>query len=459
MRGLRRRVFTLCVAGLAALGAVTPVSAVASVPSSGTVSATALLAQGPIDPGSMASAGRVASSVPAAEALARSTGSPVLVGSLASSSRMVVANPDGSFMEDLATQPRWGQIAASPGWAPVDLTLTASGTGFAPNVAGVPVWVSGGGTGPFASTSGPGWSYSERLLDAPTLPKATVRGATATFASVLPGIDLVVQATPLGFSERFVLRSAPPAGFRIRLRIDVSGGAVAATGATGGVQVLDGSGAQVAVSGSPLMWDAAPAAEEAPGLVGASLLGAGDSAELDLIPDAAYVTAPGRMWPVTVDPDISRPNGCSTGSCYDTRVDSGQYANTSFWTDPKIEVGDYSGTSTVNWTFLKFDTSALVGSTITAAALWLHENNSATCSARGTKVKELTSSFSSATTWNNPPTFSGTVWADQSFNAGFSSSCVAAWEQISTGGASGRTLEWPLPFGPRTLWVPSVLRA
>src|SRR5581483_10142527 len=79
--------------------------------------------------------------------------------------------------------------------------------------------LSGGGLGALASVAdGSGHVLGFGLPDALATP--TVSGASATYAGVYPGIDLVVTAQPSGgFGEVFVVRDAAAAARARTLRL------------------------------------------------------------------------------------------------------------------------------------------------------------------------------------------------------------------------------------------------
>ncbi len=123
-----------------------------------------------------------------ARATAKSSGQPVTVDALTTSTSQTVVNPDGTLSSTDYAQPVRLQRGAS--WAAIDTTLRANDDGtISPTAVATPLKLSGGGTGPLASVA---TSDGRQLaITAPfTLPAPTLSGASATYAGVLPDVDL-----------------------------------------------------------------------------------------------------------------------------------------------------------------------------------------------------------------------------------------------------------------------------
>ncbi|MGW5423463.1 LamG-like jellyroll fold domain-containing protein [Streptomyces sp. NPDC003943] len=199
-----------------------------------------------------------------AQAAAKKSGHAVEVTGLRHERRDVFANADGSFTSREYVQPVRTQ--RGNGWVPVDATLVANGDGtWSPKAATVDVEFSDGGKGPFARMNRVGREYA-LTWPGGTLPKPTVAGDTATYAEVLPGVDLAVRADVEGFSHYFVVKTAEaaanPALDTLELGLSTKGLKVTET-ADGAVKAVDSAvGGTVFESGRAAMWDSAAAASQ-----------------------------------------------------------------------------------------------------------------------------------------------------------------------------------------------------
>lgn len=155
---------------------------------------------------------------------ARQTGQAVEVGSLTTEIRRVVANPNGTFT--LTSNRRAVRARTDGVWKPIDTTLKRNPDGsLSPAAAAVDVTFSGGGTGPAGTAKRDGES---RTLSWPDpLPVPAVAGDTATYAGVLPGVDLALKAEAEGYTEKLVVHDAKAAANPALERIRPEGAAPA----------------------------------------------------------------------------------------------------------------------------------------------------------------------------------------------------------------------------------------
>ena len=188
----------------------------------------------------------VVANLAVAAAAAAACDRPVEVGSARTENRRVFANPDGTSTVEQYAYPQ--RVRRADGrWADLDATLVVNPDGsLSPRASTVDLGLSGGGTGALLTGRRAG---AEVTLSWPgALPMPTVDGATATYAEVLPGVDLVVTAHETGFSEVLVVKnrlaaknphcasspSAPPCpGFRGGTRWPAEGGGQCRPGRAG----------------------------------------------------------------------------------------------------------------------------------------------------------------------------------------------------------------------------------
>jgi len=143
-----------------------------------------------------------------AMAQAKATGKPVDVTADTTDTTDVVANPNGTFTLHSSVLPVRTRRADT--WVPLDQTLHANPDGtISPAASADGVTFSGGGTGPMVTLTHGTASLS--LTWPGALPRPTVQGATATYASVLPGVDLQLAATAADYREVLVVHDATAA--------------------------------------------------------------------------------------------------------------------------------------------------------------------------------------------------------------------------------------------------------
>ncbi|WP_207124141.1 LamG-like jellyroll fold domain-containing protein [Actinocatenispora comari] len=234
-------------------------------------------------------------------------------------SSQTFAEPDGTITQEAT--PRPARVHASDGsWAAVDTSLTHDANGgVSPASTSAGLRFSGGGDGPMATIVSAGKSLSLQWPHG-SLPAPSLEGSSATYAEVLPGVDLRLTAMVDGFSEVLVIKTRQAAdnpdlaSLRLGLAVDGVSVSVAASGV---LTAMDGDGATVFGAPAALMWDssdpsapvtnvakhAAAPAQARTARVDTSLDEGGDG--LTLIPDPGMLTDPDTVFPVFVDPDVS----------------------------------------------------------------------------------------------------------------------------------------------------------
>ncbi len=202
-------------------------------------------------------------------AKAKATGKPVTIDALTTESSESVASPDGHTVT-ANTHAQDVRTKRDGGWKNLDTTLRTGSDGtLAPAVTSQGLTLSGGGTGPLATiTTADGKKLS---VSAPfALPKPTLDGATATYASVLPDVDLQVSALPDGgWRDVIVVKTAAAAADpRLRtLHFPVkAAGLKVANDQAGNVSITDENGKERMHAPTPFQWDSAEVAPPAPQL-------------------------------------------------------------------------------------------------------------------------------------------------------------------------------------------------
>ncbi|WP_327694871.1 LamG domain-containing protein [Streptomyces sp. NBC_00459] len=251
-----------------------------------------------------------------AMAVAKESGKRAEVIGLRSERREIFAEPDGTFTAREYTEPV--RTVQGGKWVSVDPALVkrADGT-WGPKAATVDLAFSAGEADkPFVTMRRAGrefaltWPYGK-------LPAPSIDGDTATYAEVLPGVDLTVRAEADGFGHLIVVKTPEAAADSRLARLDLgmtTDGLKVAEDATGAILAEDAVvGGTVFQAGKPAMWDSAAveesaAREQGPKAVAKALksatAGALESATASA-PDAGAVAGP----EAAPEPALDGPGG------------------------------------------------------------------------------------------------------------------------------------------------------
>jgi len=377
----------------------------------------------------------------AAAAQARRSGKAVPIDSLTTETQVISAQPHGGFTMKLSAGPvRTKQNGA---WVPIDTTLHRQPDGtIAPQATAYgSVRFSGGGTAPLVTTTSGGAGYA---LTWPTaLPTPTVDGSTATYANVLPGVDLTMEATTTGgFSDVLVVHNADaarnPALATLNLAGHVTGGTLS-TGTDGSFTVAGGHGMALHAS-APMMWDsntqpaaigtpgkahamtpAAPANPDPsdihhPGLIAhvATIPMHATNSGLSITPDQSLLTASTTAFPIYIDPTANWHDTSGTNLGFD-EVKQGSPCNHVPYYNDTMDDGDqgllgvgYNGFAGqgclgMEHTYYQWSLpSELAGAAVNLAVVNATKVYSASCV--GTTVDlTWTGGIGTGTDWNNRP--------------------------------------------------------
>ncbi len=324
---------------------------------------------------------------------------------LRTETRQVFARPDGTLVLEQHVRPV--RVRQQGRWVNVDPTLRPRPDGsIAPVATAVDLSFSGGGDGSPLARMARGGKALELGWQG-TLPKPVLAGDTATYAEVLPGVDLQVKADVDGFSHLLVVKTREAAANKAltELNYPLSTRNLRMKSTKGGnLEAVDGNGGTVFTASPPLMWDSsgAPAArtlaaeEVAPPdarneLMGVELAGK----QLRLKPHRGMLEDPGTRFPVYIDPFFSAARGSWT-AVWNIHPTS-NFLNAS----DIARVGKVD--SQKNRSFFQMNTGSTIhGKQIINATLRTYETWSYSCSAR--KVEAwATNTISKSTTWNNQP--------------------------------------------------------
>ncbi|WP_435172790.1 LamG domain-containing protein [Actinacidiphila sp. bgisy145] len=286
----------------------------------------------------------------------------VPVDALTTETYSVTANPDGSFTATSDLDPV--RVQKNGGWTPVDATLEPNTDGtYSPAATPNGVTLSGGGSGPLVTLHHADGSSMSLSLPF-TLPAPTVTGADATYASVLPGVDLSVSVTDQGgFSDVLVVHDAEAAANplirQLTLAASTDGLTLSAT-PSGGMEATAANGNLDYTTPQPLMWDSGSGSTATSSTVGkssaraatvdasgSSTTGPGPDSQvvpvpmttsgdgLTLTPDASVLSDPDTAYPLYIDP-ATNPVSEKTGH-YDEVYSNSACSNVPTYDQPQTK--------------------------------------------------------------------------------------------------------------------------
>ncbi len=372
-----------------------------------------------------------AADVFAARVIAKSSGARVLVSNLLDEFSTTYVNPDGTLTTDsYGSAIRVRDDRTSSGWRDLDYDLAFKADGSVSPKSGLfSLFISGGGTAsqvassgvvrvtsPEGSLVGFGWAGS--------LPKPVLVGPKATYTEVLPGVDLVIEATPSGFEQFFVLNVKPSAEVLSALVLPLKTKKVSVVENSDGSFTFENSASdEVASLPTPRVWDSSfepKSGSAVEGVLNANLNGSSNTLELGGL--AAFLENPDLVYPVIVDPALT----LNPLSDVYVRDDS----STSNWSSTELLVGTYDGGVTRARSYLRFRNTQWAGKQITAASLKIYETWSYSCNARSVYLYPASRKVTGNWSWTNQPIITTSAANSLSAAKGYSSACSAGWLNI-----------------------------
>lgn len=407
----------------------------------------------PPEPAGQAPAPAAAAAITSALAQAGKTGRSVPVPALTDEFSTTLAGPDGSFATTYSVTPQ--RVRRDGKWTPIDTTLVKRADGsWAPKAAAADVSFGGGGDTALVSLKR--GTNALRFTWPGKLPAPVITGDTATYADVLPEVDLQVTANATGYSSIFVVRTARAAanpkvqqldlglaGTRVKVAPTRDGGAEATDTTTGRA---------VFHANTALMWDSTPssgapaeratmdralsspqAAHAAAALLGRNRarikVGFGGGKQ-SLTLDRKLLTAKTTRYPVFVDPDWGVKYYGSQSAWARISSNGWNVYNSTATTgsnSARIGLDDWpTGGGEKARTYYKMKISGIKGATVKYAYLYVKHRWSASCS-KTNAVAYATGApagFSSSTLhWGKEPSRGAllSTQAGQELNCGSSS--------------------------------------
>ncbi|WP_251050044.1 LamG domain-containing protein [Streptomyces sp. ISL-86] len=398
---------------------------------------------------------------------AAKSGQPVEVIGERSEFATTYANPDGkSFRLDQSVVPV--RVKAGSGdWVKPDATLEVRPDGtVGPKAAVAGVSFSGGGDKAGLVTIRRG-AHTMSLGWPGKLPKPVLDGDSAVYPEVLPGVDLRMTATEVGFREVLVVKTPQAAKnprlkrieFALkadRLRVNASKG--------GGMVAADANGNPVFTAPPARMWDSKgdPAvATQSPRTKSPALKAEGGAApdsraaaapeetpadgptpgdqvadmpiqvgaeSLAVVPDAGLLgqTDP-AAFPLYIDPDVSLDDGTEHTAL---RNDGVSFWN---WDNGSDNMGKgmgkcgswngyYCGPGYVQRLYFEFSPNKLAGKEVLWARFRITEPWAFQCSVRNVWLVRMDAEINPSTTWSNKPNYAD-LMGDRWLSAGRGSAC------------------------------------
>ncbi|MFE7547322.1 hypothetical protein [Streptomyces gardneri] len=338
------------------------------------------------------------------------------------------ANPDGSTTRRSYGIPKWTRYDGM--WRLTDAKLVRQSDGAVePAAPSFPITFSGGGDQPLATMVKKG---KKLALTWPTaLPKPVLDGATATYPSVLPGVDLKLIAEVDGFAQHLVIHTpeaaADPALKSVELGL-VTDGVTLTEGTGGKLQAKDENGEIVFSAPSPKMWEqpTVPANESSAIASKTARLSAAasesvqpdsapvnvdiSSGTLTLTPDAELL-ASADQFPLVIDPVFSGGKTEKWAVVY-SATPNAAYPNGSGWNssnpedEPRVGFNDTGNTAS----FFAMNTNGLEGATINSATFAVIQTHSYVCADSAAGPTEL---WSAGGIVDTTPTWNTQIWGDK----------------------------------------------
>lgn len=362
-----------------------------------------------------------------ARVTARLCGGRVRIDSTMTEYTTTFAQPDGSVaVEESLGQVRFRESGA---WRDVDMTLVRRGDGtVAPKAHPAGLVLAG------ASSAAETDLASVRIANEPVvlgwrgqLPEPVISDTTATYPSVRPGVDLVVEATRTSFETRLIVANRAAA---LQLG-DISmpwrtGRLSTASDDAGGLELRRPSGEAVASLSVPQMWDSSSVGGTGEPARRATMplrtVARGQGRDLIITPDAQLLADPNTEWPVVIDPSPS-PFGPTLDLFVESDYTSDQSGST------ELRLGTFDGGSTKARSLMRFNSQQyLWGKHVQSASLKLWNFHSWSCTSKDWQVWSV-GYFYTAARWTNQPAWN-TLRLTTNETHGYNSSCPDAWSTV-----------------------------
>ncbi|WP_407838743.1 FG-GAP-like repeat-containing protein [Streptomyces sp. DSM 116496] len=376
-------------------------------------------------------------------AQAKATGQPYELASARTETSDTWALPTGKWsVKQHGTTVR---VLRAGVWVGTDPTLVVGTDGKVTSKASaVQVTFSGGGTGPLLTGVRDGRTLS--LTWPKALPKPTLAGNVATYANVLPDVDLQLKAEVEGFSQLLVVKTAAAAQHpdltTLKFKLDTVGLNVSTDPTTGLISATNPVGQRVFTASTPMMWDStttgtvAPAAAAAPlplaaeggeapsdafiapsGAKDAQMPTAVVDGSLEIKPDQALLKGAATTYPVYIDPSVAWGERQNWAWAYRS------WPTNSYWnTKEDVRVGFETKTNGLSRSYFQLDTANIKGARVSKSTFRVRETWAWSCTKTPVELWS-TGPISPQTTWEKRP--SQGRWLDTVTDAKGRPECAA----------------------------------
>ncbi|WP_448721330.1 LamG-like jellyroll fold domain-containing protein [Microbacterium natoriense] len=341
----------------------------------------------------------VKQAISAASAAAVASGVPVVVEELTSPTQQTSALPDGTMQLEVSSVPV--RVEQDGAWVPVDTTLVTDEGWLAPAASAAPVRFSAGGSDQLAQVQTESGEWVTETWPYGNLPAPTVEGDTATYAEVLPGVDLKMVATPTGQASIYVVKTEKAAKSSKLDDLHVQIGGADLTKKSNGAVKAEASDGSDIEAGQPLWWDSSegasyrePGDEGSPAPVTHEVTADRISMDVgDSVAKEEKRSGDEVMYPIFVDPDWS--SGISASWYTDAAYPNQSYISAGV--SEVLRMGRYEQYR--GNIFFEFVISALAGKDIVAAQLAATQIKWASCPNSPVQVRTF-GPQSGGFTWN-----------------------------------------------------------
>ncbi|WP_432978319.1 LamG-like jellyroll fold domain-containing protein [Dactylosporangium sp. CA-233914] len=315
-------------------------------------------------------------------------------------------NADGSFTRKQFAG-RVNIKAADGTWKRIDTGLVAQGDRLQPKVSAADVSVAKTADDPNLVTlkNIGGGTFGYSLLGAAKAP-AEVKGDTATYKAVLPGVDLELRATGDGVKENLVVASVD-AGSEWVFPLSLTN-LTARTGADGAIELVgkDGKVAGTIPSGvvHDSKFDPQSGGFEQATEAKYQLTTVNGKPALKVSVDEAWLADAERVWPVVVDPTVTTAQEASQ----DTTVRNDRTSDQQ--TQHEMSIGN-NGLGVKAYSFVKFNNfySQFANVNVTAAKLNVYDSWAYTCAPKSFEVNPITVGWNPGNLTYPGPAFGGAI--------------------------------------------------
>ena len=339
---------------------------------------------------------------------------------------------DGSVQEQLSAAPTHYRDAKGV-WQDIDASVRpVSHGGFTEGAVGNSFQTYFGSSAADLVRVESGGGFVQVGLDGAKVSAPKVSGNTVTYAGALPGADVVYRTGPDGVDESIVLSGAPAGAASYSFSVKL-GGLSPRQLADGAIAFYGSESADpVFVIPAPYMADAKPDVNSPYGFAYSPKVT--QTMAVDAVagvlrvtetPDAAWLAAKDRVYPVTVDPTIVVSSTSSTAANVMILADS---PSTNYQSNWRMSVGT-TATGAAR-SLVKFVMPAVpAGTTITSADLRLYYDQTFTTGSNTVPMQALAANAAwnpATATWSNASSIGGAVAGTTSMQA----NALAVWNDF-----------------------------